>query len=163
MAGKNPDGRAAWRLARRQHGSIARRQLLALGFTQSAIEHRLRTGRLHPTPFRGGYAVGRPELSEVGRLMAAVLSCGDGAVLSHSSAAGLWEIRRLRRGPMHVTVPGKGESRNGITVHQRVLADEEITKRNGIAVTTPLTTLVDLATTLTDRQLQAAINEADKL
>lgn len=66
---------AAWRLARRQHGVVTREQLLTLGFTKSAIEHRIRVGRLHLV-MRGVYTVGRPHLSREGRWMVAVLACG---------------------------------------------------------------------------------------
>src|SRR5258705_13201472 len=85
-----------WSLTQKQHGVVARRQLLALGLTADAIKHRLKRGRLHPV-FRGVYAVGRPELSRHGRWMAAVLSCGRRAALSHESAAALWGVRPAQR------------------------------------------------------------------
>ncbi|HXQ88465.1 MAG TPA: hypothetical protein VN733_02400, partial [Solirubrobacterales bacterium] len=62
---------------------------MALGFTGSAIEHRLATGRLHLVT-RGVYAVGRYQLGREGRWTAAVLACGPDALLSHRSAAALW-------------------------------------------------------------------------
>jgi hypothetical protein len=65
--------RAVWALARR-HGVVARWQLLDLGFHPQAIKHRIAKGRLHPV-YRGIYAVGRPQLSEKGRWMAAILAC----------------------------------------------------------------------------------------
>src|ERR671929_1908792 len=96
----------AWALARRQHAAVSREQLLALGFTAEAIRHRIREGRLHPRG-RGVYAVGRPELTRYGEWMAAVLECGEGAVLSHASAAALWEIRPDTKGPIEVTIPAR--------------------------------------------------------
>lgn len=72
-----------------QHGVVARRQLLALGFSAKAIEHRIASGRLRQL-WPGVYVVGRPEVSERGRWMAAVLACGPKAMLSHHSAAELW-------------------------------------------------------------------------
>src|SRR3954469_8436121 len=80
-----------WRLVRRQHGVISRKQLLALGFTPDAIKHRVSIGRLHRVR-RGVYVVGRPAVNDKGRWMAAVLSCDSRAVLSHSSAAALWRM-----------------------------------------------------------------------
>src|ERR1700761_2643374 len=82
---------AAWSRVRSQHGVVTRRQLMAIGYTRREIEQRLHNGRLHHIS-NGVYAVGRRELTPHGRWMAAVLVCGDGAVLSHRSAAQLWGI-----------------------------------------------------------------------
>jgi len=147
----------------RQHGVVARWQLLEIGFSANAINHRVANGRLHPV-CRGVYAVGRPNLTRKGRWMAAVLSCGPGAVLSHESAAALWEIRPFRRRPTDVSVPAPSLPRRpGIAVHRRkTLAADDVCTRDNIAVTSPLLTLVDLATRIRTAQLEAAINEADK-
>lgn len=155
--------RKAWALAKRQHGVIARRQLLALGFSSDAIQHRIANGRLHPVR-RGVYAVGRADLTEKGHWMAAVLSCGPEAALSHTSAAALWEIRPQRGGQIEVSVPAHVARRGeGIAVHRRANLDaSELTRHEGIAVTTPVATLIDLAALLARDQLEAAINEADK-
>jgi very-short-patch-repair endonuclease len=149
-----------WALARAQHGVVARAQLLERGLTRHAIAQRLARGRLHPVA-RGVYAVGRPELTRYGRWMAAVLSCGPEAMLSHQSAAELWEIRPPRSTTIHITVPTKTcRNRLGITLHRRAVKARA--HRHGIPTTPPAQTLLDLAATLTTRQLEAAINEADK-
>ena len=134
-----------WALAKRQHGVVARRQLLELGFNRRAIEHRIVKGRLHPV-WRGVYAVGRPELTRMGRWMAAVLACGTGAVLSHVSAAVLWEIRPKSSGPIHISLVARRSENPGIVAHRRrTLTDEDITQRLRIPVTTPTATLIDIA------------------
>ena len=158
MATQSPS-RRAWSLSRRQHAVISREQLLAIGFTAPAIKHRIQTGRLHPK-YRGVYAVGRPELTRYGEWMAAVLACGPGAALSHSSAAALHEIRPDLRGTIEVSGPSTYE-RPGITAHRR--RQFEATRRFNIPVTSPVQTLLDLSRTLTDDELEAAVNEADKL
>ncbi len=96
--------------------------------------------------------------------MAAVLSCGPKAALSHVCAGALWEICPSHLGPIHISLLAQGTRRQpGIVLHRRsTLGPEEITRRHGIPVTAPITTLVDLATCLTPRRLEAAINEADK-
>lgn len=152
-----------WEIARKQHGVIARAQLLALGFHPQAIEHRIASGRLHPV-HRGVYAVGWPGLTRQGAWMAAVLGCGPEAALSHESAAALWEIRSTEGARIEVSVSKlSGRRRPGIAVHRRErLAPESTTECHGIPVTTPVCTLVDLAARLTRDELEAAINEADK-
>lgn len=153
----------AWSLTRQQHGVITRQQLLALGFSTKAIKHRLDTRRLHPID-RGIYAVGRAELTREGRWMAAVLVCGDGAVLSHRSAAALWNIGTEWRGQIDVSVRRRsGAMRKGICVHRRPsLSDRDLTTYKGIPVTGPVRTVIDNATELSARAVERMINEADK-
>jgi very-short-patch-repair endonuclease len=177
MAPQKPQrpGRIAWELARNQHGVVARRQLLRLGMSPDAIRHRVNCGRLH-TIHRGVYVVGRPELTQRGWWMAAALACGSLAVLSHLSAAELWGIRRTKnpsanQAPTRVLslidvwVPRTTTCRRpGIRAHRHsALPPEDQTRRERIPVTTPTRTLVDLATKLNPNQLEAAVNEADRL
>ena len=97
--------------------------------------------------------------------MAAVLSCGPDAVVSHHDAGALWKIRPYRGPLIHLSVPHCCRSRGpGLKVHRRrTLGSEDLTRRNGIPVTTPICTLIDMAPDLTERQLERAINEADML
>src|SRR5882762_6795046 len=109
-----PASSSVWSLARAQHGIITRAQLL--GFPPKAIDHRVAKRRLHAV-WRGVFAVGRPELTVYGRWMAAVLSCGPEAALSHLSAAALWQIAPERRGPIEVSVPARvARRRPGVVV-----------------------------------------------
>lgn len=155
--------RRAWELAGRQHGVVARRQLLELGFNPREIEHRVARKRLHPL-MRGVYAVGWPRLTAKRRWMAAVLACGDDAMLSHRSAAALWEFGTERRGGVDVSVRRRAElKRPGLRVRGRPSLDAgSVTSHDGIPVTTPLQTLIDLATELGPLDIERAINEADK-
>jgi very-short-patch-repair endonuclease len=154
---------AAWRLARDQHGVLTRSDLLGLGFTDDGVKHRVASGRLHPVA-AGVYAVGRPELTPHGRWMAAVLACGDGAVLSHRSAAELWGIGNEERGRIDVIIRRRSTlRRKGVKVRCRPSLDaKNVTRRRGIPVTTPVQTLIDLATELKPLRLERAVNEADK-
>jgi very-short-patch-repair endonuclease len=155
--------REAWKLAGSQHGVVARRQLLALGFSPRSIEHRIERGRLHLI-MHGVYAVGWPDLTRERRWMAAVLACGDEAMLSHLSAAALWDIGSEQPGVVDVSVRRRCElNRPGLRVRGRpMLAAQDLVAIDGIPATAPARTLVDLATVLSSARLERAVNEADK-
>jgi very-short-patch-repair endonuclease len=142
---------------------MTRPDLEALGFSKDAIDHRLDTGRLHPISF-GVYAVGRPELTPHGRWMAAVLACGDGAVLSHRSAAELWGFGHEEKGRIDVSIRRRSRlERRGVKVRCRPsLPSTNIVRRHGVPVTDPVQTLIDLATELGILRLERCVNEADK-
>jgi predicted transcriptional regulator of viral defense system len=154
--------RAIARLAGRQHGRIARRQLLALGLGADAIDYRLAHSRLHVV-YRGVYAVGHDVATREGRWIAAVLAAGEGAALSHRDAAALWDIRPGARSLVEVTTPRSQRPRRGIQFHRSSLPSDEITTKDEIPVTTVPRTLFDLATVLRPRQLERALNEAEVL
>jgi len=154
-----------WDLVRRQHGVVARSQLLALGIGPRSIEHRVGMGRLHPL-WRGVYAVGRPEVEQKGRWMGAVLACGREALLSHGSAAALWGIAQVPDArTIDLTLPaGRFRRQPGIKAHRRRdLGPEHRRDVAGIPVVDPVSTLVDLASCAQDWRVERAINEADRL
>lgn len=107
------------RVAARQHGVITVAQLQEVGLDKSAISRRVKSGRLHRI-HQGVYAVGHRGLSLHGRFMAAVLACGEGAVLSHGSAAVLWKLLKPLEGPVHVSTPTTTglKKRSGIHLHR---------------------------------------------
>jgi len=167
MAGQKHQSRpaGAWELTRRQHGVVTRSQLLNLGLSRHAVDHRIAIGRLHPL-WRGVYAVGRGTVGQHGLWMAAVLSCGPEALLSHRSAAALWGLLRPFEGvDIEVVVPyGTPRRRPGITTHRRCRPDPHPRRVvKSIPVTDVVTTLVDLATCVSDALLIRALNQADRL
>src|SRR5687767_3545528 len=106
MAGEMHQSRGGgvWAIVSRQHGVVSRAQLLERGLRPKGIEHRIATGRLFPV-HAGVYAVGRPQVTQHGRWTAAVLACGPGAVLSHTSAAELWGLLPPRAHSVEISVP----------------------------------------------------------
>jgi predicted transcriptional regulator of viral defense system len=140
-----PDQRAA-RIAARDWGVVSVGELLACGLTRNAIAARTSAGRLHRV-HRGVYAVGHTSLTMRGRFLAAVKSCGEGSVLSHISAATLWELLPYdaRRDP-DVIAPGKRRTR-GVTV-RRTRNPPPTVRYDRIPVTTPARTLADLSSVL---------------
>ena len=146
-------------VAKRQHGHVARRQLLALGLRWGAIEARIASGeyvRVH----RGVYCIAPRRDDPVSRAAAAVLACGEGAVLSHASAASLWGFRARWSFPLEVIADGERE-RPGITAHRcRSLSGRDMTRQLGVPTTSPERTILDLAPRLTPKQLTRMVNDA---
>ena len=148
-------------IAARQHGVLSLPQLLGCGLTASGVRKRVAAGtlfRIH----RGVYALGRPDLTARGRWMAAVLACGPGAVLSHTAAAALHGIRSTAASRIDVTVPRPYlPTRPGLRVHRRTeLTAADATNVDGIPVTSIPRTLLDLATLLTQPQLERVCDQA---
>ena len=158
-----PPGLVLARVATRQHGVVSRPQLDALGFDAEFVHRSLDSGRLHAV-HRGVFAVGHGALTDRGRWMAAVLACGEVSVLSHITAALLWCLVDRAAPLIHVLVPGRGfRSRPGLVIHRtRRLSAEHRTERDGIPVTTPERTLLDLATMLPPERLRFAVEAADR-
>jgi len=160
----NPDRRIAV-MGGRQHGVVSIRQLLEAGLSHDGVLGRVRNGRLHRV-HRGIYAVGHSNLSRKGRWMAAVLVCGEKAVLSHRSAAELWRLLKPTPGPIDVSISSSSgrRKRNGIRIHRRAsLAPGSCTSRCGIPVTTPAQTLADLKGRVAPAQYRRAIRQAEVL
>jgi very-short-patch-repair endonuclease len=152
-------------LAAAQFGIVERSQLRALGLSDAAIARRVRAGRLHRLR-RGVYAVGHPVLGQRGRWLAAVLACGPDAVLSHASAAALWDLRPSDAVTIDVTVRGSSRRRGPrLRVHRtRDLPAHEAETATGIPVTSPARTILDLAATLpNDRALERVLDRAEIL
>ena len=149
-------------LAKRQWGVVTRAQLMELGLGESGLSDWVRAGRLHRL-HRGVYAVGHDRLQIQGRWLAAVLACGPGAVLSHRSAAALWNVRQTSASVIDVTVPSRnGRKRPGIRIHRSSrLSPEEVTVRQGIPVTTVARTILDMADVLEGQALKRLIAEAE--
>jgi very-short-patch-repair endonuclease len=151
------------RLASSQHGVVTTRQLLGIGLSYEAMSKRAKAGRLHRI-HRGVYAVGHRALSQHGHWMAALLGCGEGAVLSHNSAAALWGFLRPFSGPTHVTSPSlNGRSlRPGIILHRsRSLTADLVTQRHRIPVTNPQRTIDDIESCVEPYLVRRAIRQAE--
>lgn len=133
-------------MAKGQYGVVSRRQLLETGLGKDAIQHRLGSGRLHGV-YSGVYSVGHQVLPREGRWLAAVFASGDGAVLSHWSAASHWRIRPSSRSVIDVTTPAKSRSWKGIRRHHKALPSDEVVVEKGIPITSVPRTTFDLAAT----------------
>ena len=147
-------------LAGRQHGAVAHRQLLALGFSAAAIQRLVRSGYLHRR-YLGVYAVGHTVLTLQGHWMAAVLTCGEDAVLSHRDAAMLHGLRRFSRPAIDVSARRSRHQQYGITLHRpRRLHPDDVMVVERIPVTTVERTLLDVAEVVVPRVLKYVFDEA---
>lgn len=133
-------------LARRQHGVVSTQQLRALGMSDEMISTRVAAGTLHPV-FRGAHAVGHRAIGRRGRMLAAVMACGEEAILSHGSAAELLGFWDKQQALIHVIPPRRaGRKIDGVRWHGvRYPAEDEVEVIDGIPCTTASRTLVDLA------------------
>jgi hypothetical protein len=145
--------------ARRQHGHVARWQLLELGVAQGLIAGRLAAG-MWVAVHQGVYCIGPRRNDPVSRAAAAVLACGPGAVLSHGSAASLWGFVPRWTFPLDVTAKARRE-RPGITTHRcRSLQPRDVTRQRGVPTTSPARTALDIAPRLSKKQLTRLVNDA---
>jgi hypothetical protein len=157
VAGEDRERRIA-AIATAQHGFVSLDQLRSAGLTPRAAAARAERGAIHRR-HRGVYAIGHRASSRSGELRAALLACGDGAVLSHGTAAAFWGIRD--RWPVLIDVTGgrqAGRRLDGIRCRRcRYPAPEEILFGDGLALTSPARTLVDLAGMLSADSLRRAV------
>jgi very-short-patch-repair endonuclease len=145
-------------VARGQNWLITFDQLRAIGFSRTAIDHMVKTGRLFRV-HRGVYLVGRAELSLESRIHAAALAIGDDAAVGGFAAAALFGCWKGKVGAVEVFVPRMVRSRPGIKVH-RCSGMPPVTKRYGIPLTTPEATILYLAGEMySDRHFRRLVHE----
>jgi predicted transcriptional regulator of viral defense system len=145
MREKSGSHRRIAQLAERQHGVVSARQMVELGLSKDQIFWEASIGRLHRV-HQGAYAVGHRAVSRHGECLAAVLSCGDRALLSHRSAAWLWGLTTYWQPVVEVTAASPLETRVEIHVHSaQALTGDDRQVCEGIPVTAVPRTLLDFA------------------
>ena len=146
-------------LAAAQHGVIARVQLRNAGLSKRAVDRRIASGRLKVL-HRGVYSAVR-WLACVREEMAAALACGPEAVVGHATAAAVWQFLPAppSNSALHVTVPARVRRRvGGILVHRACdLKANEITRLDGVPLTSPARTMLDLALQVGFAELEQAV------
>ena len=148
-------------MARLQRGRIAFRQLRAIGVAPASVAWLVAKGHLFGS-LRCVFVVGHTATVELGAETEALLSVRDGAALSHWSAAALLGLWTPPPTIVDVTVDSSSAATNsGVHVHRsRILKSHDVWIRRGLPVTSPARTLLDLAPTATDRQLELAFDRA---
>jgi very-short-patch-repair endonuclease len=147
-------------LAGAQEGVVSRRQLHGLGIRDNWIDRRVAMGWLVRV-FHGVYAVGHLPRTRRGWHVAALLAGGERSVLSHTSAASV-HLMIGAPGQLHLSVPRSAHGIEGIRIHRpRTLRPDDIVIVNGLRVTSPARTLIDLADFRKRRLLEQAIDQAE--
>ena len=148
-------------VASRQHGVITTAQLRFLGLDGDAITRRVVRGQLLPL-HRGVYLAGPRPAPTMAPFAAAVLACGEGSLASHRAAISMWKLLPITDGPIDVlSTLARRRSRPGIRTHRtNHLEPWERSVLEGIPVTSPVRSVVDLAETATRPDVEAALNEA---
>lgn len=145
-----------------QRGRVARRQLISAGITSSAIGRLIELGLLH-REHAGVYVVSGSAQIPMGRETAALLACGDRAVLSHTTAAAVWQLIPERAGPVEITPACSGVNRRrpGTKLHRSgKLLQRDVSIHEGLPLTSPAWTVVDLGSCLDRRAYERVFDEA---
>ena len=147
-------------LAASQHGVFSRRQAIEAGFTDTMIRRRVGTGAW-VTLWPGVYSPAAVSDCWRRRLMAACLVGEARTVASHRAAGVLWGLDACRELVEVTVVSSGGRALRGVTVHRtRALPIVDRGDREGIPVTRPARTLIDLAAVLEPEDLEAAMDSA---
>jgi very-short-patch-repair endonuclease len=148
-------------IARDQEGIVARAQLERAGFDRRAIDRALRCGRLHVID-RGVYSTQAPELAtEDAFLIAAWLAAGDGAVLSHGTAAWRWQLIPAPPVRIELAVPRDRTPPPGVVLHESRFRPGDLIPDARFPRTSVPRTLLDLAARYDQRALLKALAEAE--
>jgi predicted transcriptional regulator of viral defense system len=160
---RTPPDVALAELAGRQWGVVSLAQLQTFGIGARAAQRRAQAGRLRRL-YRGVYAVGGATIPREGRWLAAVMAYGDGAVLSHVSAAAHWNLLQYDAPRPEVTAPASRHGVPGIRLHRsRSLDARDTTTHQGIPTTTVHRTLLDIAADVPEHHLERALAQAERL
>lgn len=149
------------KLAGRQFGVVSVHELRRCGLSSHQVFDRVKRGHLHQLHC-GVYAVGHTRLQLEAWFLAAVKACGPRAVLSHFAAATLWAFVEWDGRAPEVTVLGDVHRRHdGVLVHRTQCLDRaDVRFRQGIPLTSPARTCLDLGMVLDEREHRSAVRRA---
>jgi very-short-patch-repair endonuclease len=147
------------RMATRAHGIVTRTGLLEAGVTPEQIKSRLRKGSLI-AEHRGVYRVGHRAPSAESRYLAAVLACGEGALLSGLAAAHLLGLIKGSTPTAEVTTPTERRVQGVKTRRVRRTDADAGVRCRGVPAAPVARTLVDIAGRLDEESLKRACHEA---
>jgi predicted transcriptional regulator of viral defense system len=156
-----PDHDSLYQVAEQQAGYFTASQARQAGFSPSLLSYHVGTGRFERVRPRVYRLVQFPAFAHED-LYVAWLQAGLHSVISHDSALALYDLSDLLPDQIHVTVPRTASRRRQkLRLHTKRLEPEDVTRYEGLPVTTVLRTLVDVtASSLADEQVRQAIQDA---
>jgi very-short-patch-repair endonuclease len=147
-------------VAGQQDGVISTAQLAELGADKDWVHKRVAMGWLVRV-FRGVYGVGHPPRTRRGWYVAALLAGGPESALSHTTAGAVQGMTSDSR-QLHLIVPRSAKGIEGNRTHRpRTLRPEDVVVVDGLRVTSPARTLIDLADFRKRRMLERAVDQAE--
>jgi hypothetical protein len=141
-------------LAAGQGGHVTTAQLEGLGISRAAASKRAEQGALIRV-YNGVYAVGRLPATHTDRCHGALLACGKRSAIAHASAGAYWGILKRPSDPLHVAVVVRRRPQPGLQIHflPKLMRSDVWTTAEGLRITSPARTLLDLTPTLDDKRL----------
>jgi very-short-patch-repair endonuclease len=148
-------------LASSHQGAVKRAELLSAGVSRHVVDRRARDGDLHRV-HRGVYLVGHEAQAQLAAEHAALLACGEHALISHRSAAHLWGMIEERPEDVEVTLVGRRcRRKSGVRIHSVARIDpRDVGQRGGVSLTSPARTLVDVASQAGEEETARAVAQA---
>ena len=158
---EKPDFNQLYRIAEAQAGYFNTRQAHSAGYSRerlSDLTKRIQFIRVR----RGVYRLPHFPASRFEDLFIAYLRTGPDSVISHESALSVYDLSDVLPSEIHVIMPRTGSRRrDGLQLHTNKISAEEITRREGLPVTTPARTIADVIISgLGDELVRQAIVEA---
>lgn len=158
---KEPDFDLLYRIAEGQAGYFNSRQAHSAGYSRERLSD-LTVRKQFIRIRRGVYRLHHFPASRFEDLFIAYLRTGTDSVISHESALAVYDLSDVLPAEIHVIMPRTGSRRrDGLQLHTNKISAEEITRREGLPVTTPARTIADvIASGVGDELVRQAIAEA---
>jgi predicted transcriptional regulator of viral defense system len=156
-----PDSQRLYELAEGQGGYSSASQAHELGFGSDLIAYHAKQANFLRAA-RGIYRLKRFPASPFEDLIVACLRAGPKAAVSHETALAVYGLSDLMPAQIHLIVPRTRSRRlRGLKLHRHRLGEGEVTRRDGVRVTTPVRTLLDLAAVgVSEEQVDQAVLDA---
>lgn len=158
---KRPDFNHLYDIAENQAGYFTAKQAHEAGFSWERLSYYTTTGRFIRVE-RGIYRLVQFPGSPNEDLFIAWLRTGPDSVISHESALYLYKLSDLLPGEIHIIIPRTGSRRRkDIRLHTNRIRPGEVTRREGLPVTTTARTIIDVAVSgLAEEHIRQAVREA---